>query len=167
MYGLLTAAYRGHRIRFKSVLYRKGVWRYLISVELKQHEFYAFLFINNRFTEDSRREKNVLLIFMTDFSPKDKISTKDSIRSLKNLLSKISRKFPNIEQNTMSRFEKLFREFVEKGRTDDKIDNEDLAFLEELFSKISTTKEEFNDVDLELIGYLKFFIQQMYDKGKK
>ena len=104
---------------------------------------------------------------MTDFSPKDKISTKDSIRSLKNLLSKISRKFPNIEQNTMSRFEKLFREFVEKGRTDDKIDNEDLAFLEELFSKISTTKEEFNDVDLELIGYLKFFIQQMYDKGKK
>ena len=62
MYGLLTAAYRGHRIRFKSVLYRKGVWRYLISVELKQHEFYAFLFINNRPTEDSR---HIFLLIMT------------------------------------------------------------------------------------------------------
>ena len=67
----------------------------------------------------------------------------------------------------MSRFEKLFREFVEKGRTDDKIDNEDLAFLKELFSKISTTREEFDDVDLALIDYLKIFIQQMYDKEKK
>ena len=55
---------------------------------------------------------------MTEFSLEDKKSTKNLIRSLKNLLSKISRKFPNIEQNTMSRFEKLFREFVEKGRTE-------------------------------------------------
>lgn len=38
-----TATYWGHRIRFKSVLFEKGVWRHPIGVELKQHEFYAFL----------------------------------------------------------------------------------------------------------------------------
>lgn len=32
-----------HRIRFKTVLLWKGVWRCLNGVELKQHEFYAFL----------------------------------------------------------------------------------------------------------------------------
>ena len=31
-----------HRIRFKLVLFGKGVWRCLESIGLKQHEFYAF-----------------------------------------------------------------------------------------------------------------------------
>lgn len=34
-----------HRIRFKTVLLWKGVWRCLNGVELKQHEFYAFLYV--------------------------------------------------------------------------------------------------------------------------
>lgn len=42
MYCLRTAAYREHRIRFKLVLFGKGVWRCLESVELKQREFYAY-----------------------------------------------------------------------------------------------------------------------------
>ena len=43
-FSLSAAAYWGHRIRFKLVLFGKGVWRCLESVELKQHEFYAFLY---------------------------------------------------------------------------------------------------------------------------
>lgn len=46
-----------HRIRFTLVLFGKGVWRCLESIELKRHEFYAFLLCIIATNENSEWQK--------------------------------------------------------------------------------------------------------------
>ena len=92
-----------HRIRFKTVLLWKGVWRCLNGVELKQHEFYAFLVCSNKrrppgTQEGIKKKRMAILDFVARCSQK-----------LENVYEKESKMLTNDDANRPSSMAIIYR----------------------------------------------------------
>lgn len=74
-------------------------------------------------------------------------AAKKTIESLNNLLSKINGKYPNIDPRTLNRFILIVSDYIDNGKKNNKINNEDLELLEDLLEIIKSTRKGLKEPD--------------------
>ena len=70
----------------------------------------------------------------------------DIFRSIKNLSSKINRKYPDVELRSMERYESLVEKLVKNGKKSN-IDTRDKEILEELLTTIENLRKDQDEPD--------------------